>query len=93
MTQENISTLFSIEGLSLLGTFLVGFNNNELWLNSAFYILLPLFVIVLTVSFFSLLSKKTLHYRRKVTVFFWFNLIMVIILATFVWWALGGIGL
>ncbi len=91
MTSENISTLFSIEGLLLLGTLLVGFNNNELWLNSALYVLLPLFAIVLVISLFSLSLQKTLSYGHKLKLFFWFNLITVILLSAFVWWALGGI--
>ena len=90
MTSENISLLFSVQGLLLLGTFLAGFNNNEIWLNSSFYILLPLFCLVLIASFFSLFSKKHYHIRRKVIVYFLFNLVSVMLLLGFVSWATSG---
>jgi hypothetical protein len=79
-----------MEGLLLLGTFLVGFNNHERWLWSGLYLCLPLFIIGFFLTFFSLFSKSMIPYRRQVKPFFFFNLIGLIFLAAFVYWGYGG---
>jgi hypothetical protein len=90
MTVDTMSLIFSMQGLLLLGTFLVGFNNHERWLWSAFYICLPLFTIVFITSFISLFLKSTLPHRKQLRRFFIFNFITLILLAGFVYWGYGG---
>lgn len=92
MTQENISTFYNIEGLLLLGSFLLGLYNNEWWLPLAFYLLLPLVSIVFVIAAVHLPLKSTRSINRELKRFYYFNLAVLVFLMIFVWWATGGLG-
>jgi len=92
LSKETIYTLYNVEGLLLLGSFIIGYNNNEWWLTAAFYVLLPLVVIVLLLSVISLGMHKDPASQSSLKRFFGFNFALLILLLMFVWWASGGLG-
>ena len=92
MSKDAISTIFTIEGLLILATILVGINNVDIIVNVGFYVLLPLFGLACIASLVSFFFNNTKSYRRKLILFFIFNLIVFAALAGFIYWDLGNVG-
>ncbi len=90
LSKETIYTLYNVEGLLLLGSFIIGYNNNEWWLSAAFYVLLPLVAILFIISAISLPREKDPVEHAAIKRFYYFNLAILVGLIIFVFWALGG---
>jgi hypothetical protein len=90
MPRDMINTLYTIQGLTLLGIFMIGFGDPTRWVSAAYYIAIPLFLISFLISLLSLMMKSTKPYRDTLKRFVWWNYTMLILLIIFVYWANGG---